>query len=122
MDMRGGVTHGVLGSDTATYQWDNERKKGPMMTNSEPNGKVHIFASQFYAHRHHVMINDHIIGVLHFDGASCRILRLKLGRDEEGRNVFREPVGDLSRYGTSYPTTNAAADACLSHWTERSAV
>lgn len=91
------------------------------MTNSEPNGKVHIFASQFYPKRHHVMIKDHIIGVLHFDGKACQILRLKLGRDEDGNNVFAEPFGDLSRFATTYPTTNAAADACLSHWTERSA-
>jgi hypothetical protein len=86
-----------------------------------PNGRMHIFPSYTHTGRHTVYLDDHIIGVLQFGGEGCRILRLKLGRDEAGKNVFVGPVGNLSYLDRPYDTTTAAADACLEHWLGRSA-
>jgi hypothetical protein len=84
-----------------------------------PNGRMHVFAAQFYPGRFHVTLDDHIVGVLTMGADGCRIVRVKLGRDEDGNNVYVAPQGNLSYLGRLYDTTTAAADAVLEHWLGR---
>lgn len=80
------------------------------------NEAMQIFPAQFHKNRFHVQLKADIIGVIAFDGEGAKILRLKLGRDEDGNSVYTKPVGNLAYLNRSFDTTNAAAEKVLEHW------
>jgi hypothetical protein len=82
----------------------------------EGKGAMEVFASVLKPGRFTVHLGDHIIGVLRMTGNEVFVDRLKLGRNEDGSNVFVRPAGKLAYLSRAFDSTGAAADKVLEHW------